>query len=274
MRGFRWKPSTGMVALSSLGGPSSFAADVNEREQVAGSADLPDGTTHAVVWDADGVVRDLGTLGGRMSTATGINDRGQVIGLASDALENTRPVIWDARSGMVDLDLPGSGWAYLNGINDAGVVAGSWLQSDGSALPFKWTRNAGLTTLDILDATNGEASNINDRGDIVGYAVQDGAAIPMKWTGRWSSPVVLDAFEGGTQPWPQAINNRGTIVGWDMPPNENAVALQWRSVRRVDPLPLEPFAIAYDLNDRGQIVGVWNSHAFLWEPRGHHRQQH
>ena len=78
-----------MVALATLGGTFSWANDVNNADQVAGSSELPNGDVHAVVWDAEGRIRDLGTFGGHYSSADGINNRGQVVGLAADAIGRT-----------------------------------------------------------------------------------------------------------------------------------------------------------------------------------------
>lgn len=267
LRGFRWTADAGMVALDTLGGASSSAADINDREQIAGSAELADGSTHAAVWDAEGRVRDLGTLGGTSSSAYGINNRGQVIGLSDDPLGTLRPFIWDRGTGMVDLELPGRGFAYVNAINDAGVIAGALLQFDSSALPFKWTKQDGPTTLDMLGGSGGEAHDINDRGDVVGYAVQDGAVLPMKWTGSSASPVLLPTPADGTEAIPLAINDRGTMVGGATLLDGEMVAVQWPTASRVERLPLPSgFAVARDINARGQVVGAWNGRAFFWEP--------
>ncbi|HYQ46318.1 MAG TPA: hypothetical protein VER11_30320 [Polyangiaceae bacterium] len=269
---FRWKASTGMVDLGTLGGSYSSAIDVNEHEQIAGTAALPDESQHAVLWDALGQIRDLGTLGGQNSTAFSLNNRGQVVGLADDATGSTRPFIWDASSGMVDLGLPGSGLAYVYGINDSGVVVGSWLQEDFTARPFKWSKDEGLTELSLLGGTNGEAFGINNEGQIVGYVVADNAVVGMKWAGRhaWR----LASLPDGVQSVPKAINKPGLIVGGDTLTSGDPVAVRWETTKRVERVPLggRPGA-ANDVNDRGAVVGSWNGsiawHAFLWEPGRH-----
>lgn len=264
-RAFRWTAETGMVALDPLGGSSSRAQDVNDRDQVVGSVDFSDGSSHAVMWDADGTGHDLGTLGGRYSSAEAINNRGEVVGVSVDGSGRYRAFIWSEREGMVDLGLPTGDFGQPNDINDAGVVVGR-IQRGDSVFPFKWTSKHGPSALDLMGGTDGDASSVNRHGDIVGYGIIDGWFAALKWAGRRSSPVVLKTIEGGVQPWPHAINDRGTIVGWDWPADRDMAAVEWTSPSHVRLLPLEPAGRAYDINDRGQVVGDWNWHAYILEP--------
>lgn len=81
-KGFFWRGGS-MYPMGHLGGGSSEAVDVNNKDQVAGFSSRADGSTHAVVWyleEGRGKLMDLGTLGGNNSYATGINDAGQVVG--------------------------------------------------------------------------------------------------------------------------------------------------------------------------------------------------
>ena len=68
------KPYT-VLALGTLGGPSSTAFALNDRGQVVGMADLPYKRRHAFLWDR-GHLQDLGTLGEEGSCASGINNHG------------------------------------------------------------------------------------------------------------------------------------------------------------------------------------------------------
>lgn len=83
VRGFFWDGGA-MYPVDSLGGGTSVATDLNNKDQVVGAATLADGSFHAILWTLDankkGVIRDLGTLGGANSFATAINEAGQVTG--------------------------------------------------------------------------------------------------------------------------------------------------------------------------------------------------
>jgi probable HAF family extracellular repeat protein len=122
-----------MTSLGTLGGPSSAAHAINESRQVAGSAELPDGTTHAALFEG-GTVRDLGTLGGSFSEARGINDAGEIVGSSFLADGATRHAFLYSNGKMVDLNtlLPaGSQWELQDafGINRQGMVVGEGIHN-------------------------------------------------------------------------------------------------------------------------------------------------
>ena len=80
-RAFLWHAGH-MKQLPNLpGGTFCSAQALNDREDIIGWCDLPNGTSHGVMWRA-GHVEDLGTLGDddSPSTALDINAHGQVVG--------------------------------------------------------------------------------------------------------------------------------------------------------------------------------------------------
>ena len=73
-RAFAVRANGSRLALGSLGGDVYNATDVNDRDEVVGSALRSDGAMHAFI-SRDGKMTDLGTLGGDYSWATAINER-------------------------------------------------------------------------------------------------------------------------------------------------------------------------------------------------------
>lgn len=127
-RGFVWTPGQGYMALGTLGGWSSYAMGINAWGEVAGSAQIASGYSHAFV--AYGTtMTDLGTLGGVASYAYGINDQGNVAGYSwiagnttTDGFLEEGGVMYDINSLLIDAQ----GWQVtaLYGINNSNQVVG------------------------------------------------------------------------------------------------------------------------------------------------------
>ena len=117
-----------IVDLGTLGGSSSEANAINAKGEVVGSAQLADGTSHAVLWDPGQAGKDLGTLGGSSSTALAINLLGEIVG-SSDTGSATDPFDFLPGGSMTDLTNapPQNTLATLltaRGVSDTGVIVG------------------------------------------------------------------------------------------------------------------------------------------------------
>lgn len=146
------------------GYPQSEAVAVNDSGLAAGaafsinfSAGLkdPNATGHAVLFNTDGTVTDLGVLSGDISSfATGINNSGSVVGFSSSqrpdftlqlapAFEAPTPSVHAflyAKGKMYDLTTlltNGTGWklAYATAINNAGQITGTGIFQGTSGGP-------------------------------------------------------------------------------------------------------------------------------------------
>ena len=110
------------VSVEKLADPTAEAYAINNAGQVVGGAQFPDGEYHACLWSG-GSIQDLGTLGGSNSWARAINDKGQVVGGAELPDGTYHAFLWSGGS-MQDLSTLGgsNSWAYA--INNAGLIAG------------------------------------------------------------------------------------------------------------------------------------------------------
>ena len=194
-----WGPKQGEIReLRTLPGDTvGMAFGINDLGQAVGTSGtcantvLPGlaGGPHAVLWETDGSVHDLGSLGGTIDpTVLGsgtiafvINNRSQVTGAAAlpgNAVNH--PFFWTREEGMQDLgvlhgDVTGAGL----GMNDRGEVVGASISAPG--LPtgkpraFLW-RNGHMRDLNTLVPAHAPmylltAFGINDDGLITGFGV-------------------------------------------------------------------------------------------------------
>jgi len=214
---------------------------------------------------------DLGTLGGERSAATAVNKRGEVVGWADTGeVQGDRPVyhafLWDQEQGMRDL----SSWDRdaedeMNGVaqdlNDRGEVVG-WF---GTSSPdfranraFLWQSNTGMRPLPQDSSSSTMSANgINNRGVIVGDGVSiAGTPIPVLWRG-FREMQQLQHSRGSAQ----AVNDRGTIAGWDFGNvAQTEVAVTWPPRRIIARGPSS--SVATDIDSRGSITGSHGLHGY------------
>ncbi len=257
----------------------AWADDVNDLGQAVGYS-YTDNTYyyyyyHAVLWEADGTVVDLGTLpGGYYSYASGINNSGQVTGYSSSS-NGERGFIWDATNGMVDMGTFGTAYSiYPQAINDSGVVVGYYYDNNGSGA-FTWDASNGFTDLGSFgEPNNGYYSvyprDINNNGQIVGDGYgftnhDDGAFFYDPNTGYTS---LDNDGDYNTYYYAQALNNNGIVVGYFYDYTNyyyyyNYSAFQWDEQNGIQDLGhldanynyYYSYTLAYDINDDAEVVG-------------------
>ena len=179
---------------------------------------------------------DLGTLpGDDESGAFDINNRGQAVGY-SGPWNGGHAVLWENGT-ITDLGtLPLDEYSMARAINERGQIVGDSWASAGPRHAVLW-ENGTITELAMLPTDDSStALSINDRGQIIGSA--GGPSI--------GPHAVL--WDNGT------ITDLGILATWfddDLPDD-----MLW-------------YAHAYDINNRGQVVGVSTTstgvHAVLWE---------
>jgi probable HAF family extracellular repeat protein len=163
----------------------------------------------------DSSIIDLGTLeGGYESFAFGVNNRGQVVGNATNGTPDpysyyyaqilgvsngtqTRAFVWDKHNGMRDLGTLGGPDAWAALVNEQGQVAG-------------------------ISLTNFTANPDNGPSCAANVPSQN----PFMWE-EGTGMIDIGSF-GGTCGAPQAINNRGQVVGGSYLPGNTVVrAFLW-----------------------------------------------
>jgi probable HAF family extracellular repeat protein len=248
------------------GGNFSQPFFITKNGRIAGSSNLADGASHAVVWSKQQAT-DLGTLGGSNSIAFGVNEAGPAAGEAETSTSDP------------------------NGEDFCGF------QTHLICLPFQ-SANGVMTPLPTLGGNNGDATAINNRGEIAGFAenATPDPACPAPQVLQfepviWENGVIhkLPTIGGDPDGVAFMINDNGQAVGasgicttfnpinlYNLVPVH---ALLWEKGKATDLGNLGGTTgqaggnIALDINNQGQVVG--NSdlsgdttfHAFLWTRR-------
>ena len=253
-------------------GSFSLATGVSRLGLINGSAALPDGAQHAVIWNRKSLV-DLSTpgLGGPNSGAFGVNDYGQGAGLAETSSHDPNGE-----------DFCGYGTQLI-------------------CLPF-FSQGDLMSPLPTLGGANGEAGEINSHGEVAGNAENltrdstcptDGPQVLEEEPVLWARGHVrqLDTFSGDPGGWAFGINDGGTVVGASgVCSLINAYtgvyilsrhALLWEGGKMRDLGNLGgtgaygPGNAALEINNLGQVAGVsdlkgdTSFHAFLWTQEKH-----
>ena len=223
---FIYTKATGMRDLGTLGGSNSQANAINSDEdtdgpnQIAGWSLVSEDTAqHAVVWDGNHKILDLGTLGGTNSQAYGVNCDGVVVGSSGTADDATTDAfVWDPEFGMQDLGTLGGSIAQAAAINCSGQVVGfSSLPDDLETHAFLYT-NGSMKDLGTLGGGYSHATAINDLGRVVGFSntAGDKETHAFLWTRRQGMQdlnKLIPANSGWDLQAASSINNRGRIFG-------------------------------------------------------------
>lgn len=160
--------------LGAMIGKNASAYAINDQGQIVGEAQMPNGQSHAFLWE-QGHMLDLGTLGGTSSQANALNAADEVVG-AADTQNQDWHAFRYAQGKIEDIGMANATTSEAYAINDTGQIAGT--AQNANIEDYAWLATApGKQITNLLAASNGpwklqQVLGMNNKGQIValGYA--------------------------------------------------------------------------------------------------------
>jgi probable HAF family extracellular repeat protein len=292
-KGLNKPPHYSVRNLGALGGTSSSANGINNKEWVSGSANITGDTAqHAFFWTEEDGMKDLGTLGGPNSLVNWPvrDDRGLVVGVSETSMADPLGenfcgfgnhltclgFLWQ-EGAMTPLPTLGGNNSYASGINNRGQAVGIAENTtpDPTCLtapqvldwkPVIWGPQKGqIRELPLLPGdSTGAAIAINDRGQVAGASgicqspSLANAVHAVLWDG--GSVIDLGSLGGTTHNAATAISSHGHVVGFsNLPGDVNSHAFLWtqdRGMKDLGTLTGDVFSAAFGINNKDQVVGL------------------
>jgi hypothetical protein len=220
IRAKRWSPQGAVENLAPAGGPHSFGDAIDASNRLWGSADAAT-ETHAALWDARGVLHDLGSLGGLFATIFDVNRNGIGVGFSTTANGASLAVYATAEGGLQPLpvlqgvvELCGHSlerWigCTAHAINDVPQAVGScWTTAPSAAAVLEhavlWQSDGSVVDLNAqIDPHSGwllqYARGLNNAGQIVGRGFLNGQ--PRGFLLTPGTAALASAVAGFDEPW-------------------------------------------------------------------------
>ena len=236
-------------------GGFTFVSGLNDRGVVVGSTRSETETeSRAFSWTLAGGIRVL--PGAVPSAALDINERNEIVGWVSAPGVLARAIRWNPDGSTTLLGPPPASVSEGTAINNRGYSTGYNTVANGDihAHATIWDRAGAQTDLGPFDGGDGFGLRINERNEVAGvFNYATGRTEGFFWS-RDTGTVRIDAGPGYAL---GDLNNRSEIVG-SAGIGGRPRGFYWTLRRGVVPLPLGLATVsqAYDINDRGEIVGA------------------
>jgi len=196
-----------------------------------------------------------------------LNERGELVGSTAipDEFLSFHAASW--RNGQVSFlaELPGTTSSGVRAVNEKGDAVGVDV-TDAGLYAVLW-HHGKLTQLgNPAGMTDFDPVGMNNRRQVIGIASDFSGYL---WSGGTFTRLAV--APGGRNPFPTAINNAGSVAGWQVQPADSMTtqASLWRdgSVELLGVLPGTTDSEAEAINDFDHVVGVSYGgieKAFLW----------
>jgi hypothetical protein len=254
--------------LDRLEGPSEFSRDeatgINDGapEIICGRVNVaPSLSEKASLWINEKYVDLHKQLNASSSSAADVNDKGIVLGSA-----DSKPVRFHTDTQQLEiLPLGGEEYCMPHAINTHGNFVG-WiaLPSDPVGVPFLYDGATHLLPTPFAAASAGARLDVNDSDVVVGtyHATSDGTPHAFRYE-HHNNQKLVDLHPSEFQSsYAHGINNQNEVVG-SVTDKKGTWATIWtveEGMRKLNSLLADPvnewvLIEAYDINDKGQIVG-------------------
>ncbi|MCA9411632.1 MAG: hypothetical protein KC944_10525 [Candidatus Omnitrophica bacterium] len=251
-----------LIDLGEVANPRNTGICLNDRGDIFYYSILKGETVQGFFREPDGATKPFEEVFGQTPVQlTDINNAGRVCGYVIGATATHRAFVWDTTSGFQFVETPPDSHAYIHDINESGELAGAVSSGTDKMKPHFWkSATADGLPLDASRGWNGYGRRINEMGTVIGGQFNvDNPLNPMTAAFVWSptegivTPEKLDQLGVALL----AINDRGDLFGQFGPLGDSFVWTRSSGVEKIPPIG-KAILVPWDLNNRGQAIGVYN----------------